>query len=182
MFKRVFIAISLVFVIVSCETMPVKEDSKKETVKKEDVKEALNEEEKTITREEPSRMKVVVYGADKEVQAVELEGKTYYVIGGKDVENMSEQEIKSSSLVAPIKITEETVKGTKGIVVTYYDVKIFLGKKGSIGTRVGIFEPQNNAWTVGNDMDRSQSIQIQLSRGIAGPIDIKRGSISLTYH
>lgn len=174
MFKKFFIAVSSIFVIVSCATMQTKEETKI-------TENSSKEEEKTITREDTPKMKVTVYGADKEVQAVELDGKTYYVIGGKDVENMSEQEIKSASLSAPLKITEQTVRGNRGIVIVYYDVKIFLGKKGTVGTTVGLFEPQKNDWTLGDDIDRTQSIQIKLSRGTAGPIAIKRGSISLTY-
>ena len=57
-----------------------------------------------------------------------------------------------------------------------------MGKKGAVGTTVGLFEPQKNDWTVGDDIDRSQAIQIKLSRGTAGPIDIKRGSISLSFN
>ncbi|WP_028328828.1 hypothetical protein [Brachyspira alvinipulli] len=177
MFKKFFIAISSIFIITSCATMPTKED----TTKTADNNSSKKEEEKTITREDTPQKKVTVYGADKEVQAIEIDGKTYYVIGGKDIENMSEQEIKSASLSSPLKITEQTVKGNRGIVIVYYDVKIFLGKKGAVSTTVGLFEPQKNDWTLGDDIDRSQSIQIKLSRGTAGPIAIKRASISLTY-
>lgn len=177
MFKKFFIAISSIFIITSCATMPTKE----ETTKTADNNSSKKEEEKTITREDTPQKKVTVYGADKEVQSIEIDGKTYYVIGGKDIENMSEQEIKSASLSSPLKITEQTVKGNRGIVIVYYDVKIFLGKKGAVGTTVGLFEPQKNDWTLGDDIDRSQSIQIKLSRGTAGPIAIKRASISLTY-
>ena len=179
MFKRVLAAVGLMIVMVGCVTMQPKDDAevKKEEVKKEEVK-----KEETVTRDDPSKMKVTVYGADKEVQAVEINGKTYYVLGGKDVESMTEQEIKSASVVAPIKVTEENIKGVNGIVVTYYDVKVFLGKRTGTGTIVGIFEPQKNDWTTGNDIDRSLSIQIKLSRNIAGPIDIKRGSISLAFN
>lgn len=175
MFKRVLIAICLMIIIIGCETIKPKDDNNN-TVKEDDKK------EEPVTREETPKMKVTVYGADKEIQAVELNDKVYYVLGGKDVENMTEQEIKSSSIVAPLKITEETVNGTKGIIITYYDVKVFLGKRTGTGTTVGIFEPQKDAWTTGDDIDRSQAIQIKLSRGIAGPIDIKRGSISLAFN
>ncbi|WP_297208247.1 hypothetical protein [uncultured Brachyspira sp.] len=179
MFKRFLIAVISMFVILSCETMQPTEDKKtSDNISKT----ASEDKEGSITREEAPKMKATIYGADKEVQAVELDGKTYYVIGGKDIENMSEQEIKSSSLVAPLKITEETIKGNRGIVIVYYDIKIFLGKKGVTGTTVGIFEPQKNDWTFGDDIDRSQSIQVKISKGTAGPIDIKRASISLTYN
>ena len=57
-----------------------------------------------------------------------------------------------------------------------------MGRRTGTGTTVGIFEPQKNDWTTGNDIDRSLSIQIKLSRNIAGPIDIKRGSISLAFN
>ena len=120
MLKKFFIAISSIFIITSCATMPTKEDtaktagnnnsSNKEEVKKEEVK-----KEETVTRDDPSKMKVTVYGADKEVQAVEINGKTYYVLGGKDVESMSEQEIKSASVVAPIKVTEENFSWVKKV-------------------------------------------------------------------
>lgn len=178
MLKKFFIAISSIFIITSCATMPTKEDTAKTAGNNNS---SNKEEENSIIREDTTQKKVTVYGADKEVQAVEIDGKTYYVIGGKDVENMSDQEIKSASLSSPLKITEQTVKGNRGIVIVYYDVKIFLGKKGAVGTTVGLFEPQKNDWTLGDDIDRSQSIQIKLSRGTAGPIAIKRASISLTY-
>ena len=161
MLKKFFIAISSIFIITSCATMPTKEDTAKTAGNNNS---SNKEEENSIIRENTAQKKVTVYGADKEVQAVEIDGKTYYVIGGKDVENMSDQEIKSASLSSPLKITEQTVKGNRGIVIVYYDVKIFLGKKGAVGTTVGLFEPQKNDWTLGDDIDRSQSIQIKLSR------------------
>lgn len=171
MLKKFLITVGLIMTIMGCETMKPKDDTPDK-----------DQKEETVVREDVTRMKVTVYGADKEVQAVEINDKVYYVIGGKDVEDMTEDEIKRSSLVAPLKVTEETVKGIRGIVVTYYDVKIFLGRRSGIGTTVGIFEPQKNDWTTGNDIDRSLSIQIKLSRNIAGPIDIKRGSISLAFN
>ena len=183
MFKKILIAALSMLFMVGCVTMQPKDDSteavKDDTDKKEEIE---DKKEETVTREEPSKMKVTVYGADKEIQAVELNDKVYYVIGGKDVEDMSEQEIRNSSIVAPLKVTESTVNGTRGIIVTYYDVKVFLGRRTGNNTTVGIFEPQKDAWTTGDDIDRSQAIQIKLSRGIAGPIDIKRGSISLAFN
>lgn len=177
MLKKILIAFVLMMMIIGCETLQPKNDKiTKDDTSNEDKK------EETITREDKPKRKVTVYGADKEVQAVEMNDKTYYVIGGKNTEDMTDAEIKNSSLVAPLKITEETINGTRGIVVTYYDVKVFLGKRTGIGTIVGIFEPQKNDWTTGNDIDRSLSIQIKLSRNIAGPIDIKRGSISLAFN
>ncbi|EKV57956.1 hypothetical protein [Brachyspira hampsonii] len=178
MLKKFFIVAGLVTILLGCATMQSKDNN---TLTKDNT---TNEDKKedTITREDTPKMKVTVYGADKEIQAVEINEKVYYVIGGKDVENMTEADIKKSSLVAPLKVTEETINGTKGIVVTYYDVKVFLGKRTGTGTIVGIFEPQKNDWTTGNDIDRSLSIQIKLSRNIAGPIDIKRGSISLAFN
>ena len=186
MIKKIFIAVVLMSILVGCATVQPKDNNtttKEDTVIKDDTsKIEEDKKEETITREDTPKMKVTVYGADKEIQAVEINDKVYYVIGGKDVENMTEAEIKKSSLVAPLKVTEETINGTKGIVVTYYDVKVFLGKRTGTGTIVGIFEPQKDDWTTGNDLDRSLSIQIKLSRNIAGPIDIKRGSISLAFN
>ena len=179
MIKKIFIAVVLMGILVGCVTMQPKDNN---TVTKDDSVNNEDKKEDTITREDTTKMKVTVYGADKEVQAVEINDKVYYVIGGKDVENMTEAEIKKASLVAPLKVTEETINGTKGIVVTYYDVKVFLGRRTGTGTTVGIFEPQKNDWTFGDDIDRSQSIQVKISKGTAGPIDIKRASISLTYN
>ena len=187
MFKKIFIAVVLMSVLVGCATMQPKDNNTiskdNNAVTKDDT--SKTEEDKkseTITREDTPKMKVTVYGADKEIQAVEIGDKVYYVIGGKDVEKMTESEIKKSSLVAPLKVTEETINGTRGIVVIYYDVKVFLGRRTGTGTIVGIFEPQKNDWTTGNDLDRSLAIQIKLSRNIAGPIDIKRASISLAFN
>ena len=185
MIKKIFIAVVLMSILVGCVTMQPKDNNtttKDNAVTKDDTANNEDKKEDTITREDTTKMKVTVYGADKEIQAVEINDKVYYVIGGKDVEDMTEAEIKKSSLVAPLKVTEETINGTKGIVVTYYDVKVFLGRRTGTGTTVGIFEPQKNDWTTGNDIDRSLSIQIKLSRNIAGPIDIKRVSISLAFN
>lgn len=107
--------------------------------------------------------------------------KIYYVLGKNSSQNINEQNIKNISLVAPLKISEEIVKGHKGIVITYYDVKIFLGEKSSNEVKVGLFEPQKNSWTVGNDTDRSQSIQLKLSDRSTGLMTIGRSSISLSY-
>ena len=153
MFKRVLAAVGLMIVMVGCVTMQPKDDAevKKEEVKKEEVK-----KEETVTRDDPSKMKVTVYGADKEVQAVEINGKTYYVLGGKDVESMTEQEIKSASVVAPIKVTEENIKGVNGIVVTYYDVKIGLGDDINTAYDLGTVEP-NDSLLVRFAVKKSQS-------------------------
>ncbi|WP_295160606.1 hypothetical protein [uncultured Brachyspira sp.] len=170
MFKKILIALSLIIMITGCETIPEKDNKNNTEIK-----------EKDIVREDPSKMKVTAYGADKEVQAVEINDKVYYIIGGKDPENMTEQEVKKLSLAAPLKIAEETVKGIKGIVVSYYDVKVFLGRRTGINTSVGIFEPQKNDWTIGSDLNRSLLIQIKLPRSTSS-IDIKRGSISLGFN
>ena len=103
-------------------------------------------------------------------------------MGKNSSQNINEQNIKNISLVAPLKISEEIVKGYKGIVITYYDVKIFLGEKNfKRSLQVGLFEPQKNSWTVGNDTDRSQSIQLKLSDRSTGLMTIGRSSISLSY-
>ena len=95
---------------------------------------------------------------------------------------MTEDEIKNSSLVAPLKITEETIKGIDGIVIKYYDVQIFLGEQNRFGnTKVGLFEPQNRAWTIGEDKKRNNEIELKLSNSTV-TITIKRGSISLRYY
>lgn len=167
MFRNIFIVISVLFIF-SCKTIeiPPQEEEPKPAVKKE---------------EEPPKIKIKEFGADNEVLCVTIEDKIYYVLGKNSSQNINEQNIKNISLVAPLKISEEIVKGYKGIVITYYDVKIFLGEKSSSEVKVGLFEPQKNSWTVGNDTDRSQSIQLKLSDRSTGLMTIGRSSISLSY-
>lgn len=167
MFRNILILFSIVF-ISSCKTIteiPEKPEKK--------------EEPAPVVKEEP-KITIKEYGADGEVLSVKIDDKNYYVLGKNNPQNINEQNIKNLSLVAPLKIAEETVRGNKGIVITYYDVKIFLGEKGA-GVKVGLFEPQKNAWTVGDDIDRSQSIQIKLADNGIGLITVGRSSISLSY-
>lgn len=170
MFRNILILFSIVF-ISSCKTIteiPEKPEKK--------------EEPAPVVKEEPKEPKITIkeFGADGEVLSVKIDDKNYYVLGKNNPQNINEQNIKNLSLVAPLKIAEETVRGNKGIVITYYDVKIFLGEKG-VGVKVGLFEPQKNAWTVGDDIDRSQSIQIKLADNGIGLITVGRSSISLSY-
>ena len=68
MFKRFLIAVISMFVILSCETMQPTEDKKtSDNISKT----ASEDKEGSITREEAPKMKATIYGADKEVQAVD---------------------------------------------------------------------------------------------------------------
>ena len=111
--------------------------------------------------EEPPKIEIKEFGADNEVLCVTIGDKIYYVLGKNSSQNINEQNIKN--------------------IITYYDVKIFLGEKSSSEVKVGLFEPQKNSWTVGNDTDRSQSIQLKLSDRSTGLMTIGRSSISLSY-
>ena len=164
MFRNILIIFAVIF-ISGCRTVTEIPEKKEET------EPVIKEEPKIIIKE---------FGADGEVLSVKINDKTYYVLGKNNPQNINEQNIKNLSLVAPLKITEETTKGNKGIVITYYDVKIFLGEKGA-GVKVGLFEPQKNAWTIGDDIDRTQSIQIKLADNGIGLITVGRSSISLSY-
>ncbi|TKZ36016.1 hypothetical protein [Brachyspira catarrhinii] len=168
MFRNILILFFIVF-LSSCKTIT-------EIQEKEETTPAIEEKKE----EEKPKITIKEYGADGEVLSVKIDDKTYYVLGKNNPQNINEQNIKNLSLVAPLKIAEETVRGNKGIVITYYDVKIFLGEKGA-GVKVGLFEPQKNAWTVGDDIDRSQSIQIKLADNGIGLITVGRSSISLSY-
>ena len=165
MFRNILIIFAVIF-ISGCRTVTEIPE------KKEEPAPVVKEEPKIIIKE---------FGADGEVLSVKINDKTYYVLGKNNPQNINEQNIKNLSLVAPLKISEEIVKGYKGIVITYYDVKIFLGEKSSSEVKVGLFEPQKNSWTVGNDTDRSQSIQLKLSDRSTGLMTIGRSSISLSY-
>ena len=167
MFRNILIIFAIIF-LAGCKTVSEIPEKPEKT---EEPEPAIKEEPKIIIKE---------YGADGEVLSVKINDKTYYVLGRNNPQNINENNIKNLSLVAPLKITEETIKGNKGIVITYYDVKIFLGEK-SAGVKVGLFEPQKNAWTIGDDIDRSQSIQIKLADNGIGLITIGRSSISLSY-
>lgn len=163
MFKSIIIFFSMLLAI-GCKTIEPKKEEIVEIPKKE------------------SKIKVIDYGVDSEIQSVNINGNKYYILGSdKNIENMTEEEVKSLSLVAPLIVSEESIKGIDGIVIKYYDIKIFLSEKNILGsTKVGLFEPQNRAWTIGEDKDRTKNIQLQLNNSIAG-INIKRGSISLSY-
>ena len=133
-------------------------------------------------KEDDSKDKTLKYGEDSEIQSIYINGKKYYVLSADNIEDMTEDEIKNSSLVAPLKITEETIKGIDGIVIKYYDVQIFLGEQNRFrNTKVGLFEPQNRAWTIGEDKKRNNEIELKLSNSTV-TITIKRGSISLRYY
>lgn len=167
MFRNILIIFAIIF-LAGCKTVS-------------EIPEKIEEPEPAIEKkEEEPKIIIKEYGADGEVFSVKINDKTYYVLGRNNPQNINENNIKNLSLVAPLKITEETIKGNKGIVITYYDVKIFLGEKGA-GVKVGLFEPQKNAWTIGDDIDRSQSIQIKLADNGIGLITIGRSSISLSY-
>ena len=160
MFKKAMIFIIIVFAI-GCKTVETTIDNNAET-KKEENKNIDDNAEETAKKNE-SKIEVLEYGADSEIKAIDINDKKYYVLNADDIENMTEDEIKNSSLVAPLKITEETIKGNDGIVIKYYDVQIFLGKKNRFGaTKVGLFEPQYRAWTVGEDKKRKNVVQYRI--------------------
>ena len=170
MFKNILIIFATILFFAGCKTIS-------------EIPEKIEESTPTTEKKEEEESKIIIkeYGADGEVFSVKINDKIYYVLGKNSSQNINEQNIKNISLVAPLKISEEIVKGYKGIVITYYDVKIFLGEKSSSEVKVGLFEPQKNSWTVGNDTDRSQSIQLKLSDSSTGLMTIGRSSISLSY-
>lgn len=175
MFKKVMTFIIVLFVI-GCKTVETTIDNNTEIKKEEN-----NNAEETSKKNE-SKIEVLEYGADSEIKSVNINGKKYYVLNADNVEDMSEKEIKNSSLVAPLKITEETIKGNDGIVIRYYDVQVFLSEKKRIGgAKVGLFEPQYKSWTIGEDKKRNNDIELKLSNSTV-TITIKRGSISLRYY
>lgn len=170
MLKKMSIILSTIFIVISiagCKTIESEIKEEQKPIVKED-------------KEETPKITIKEFGADREVLSVKIGNKTYYVLGKNNTKNINEENIKNINLVAPLKISEETVKGFNGIVITYYDIKIFLGEKGS-SVKVGLFEPQKNSWTIGDDIDRSQSIQIKLADNGVGLITIGRSSISLSY-
>lgn len=176
MFKKMSIILSTIFIvfivisIAGCKTIESEIKEEQKPIVKEDKED----------KEETPKITIKEFGADREVLSVKIGNKTYYVLGKNNTKNINEENIKNINLVAPLKISEETVKGFNGIVITYYDIKIFLGEKGS-SVKVGLFEPQKNSWTIGDDIDRSQSIQIKLADNGVGLITIGRSSISLSY-
>ncbi|TXJ41823.1 hypothetical protein [Brachyspira pilosicoli] len=183
MFKKI-ITIIIILCTVGCKTLETAKDSN--TMKDNKTEIADNNKsdvkENNEIKEETSKDEIVMYGSNSEIQSIYINGKKYYVLNADNIENMTENEIKNSSLVAPLKITEETIKGNDGIVIKYYDVQIFLEKKNRIGaTKVGLFEPQYRAWTIGEYKKRNNDIELKLSNSTV-TITIKRGSISLRYY
>ena len=63
MIKKIFIAVVLMGILVGCVTMQPKDNN---TVTKDDSVNNEDKKEDTITREDTTKMKVTVYGADKE--------------------------------------------------------------------------------------------------------------------
>ncbi|MEI0610899.1 hypothetical protein [Brachyspira pilosicoli] len=188
MFKKM-ITFIIILCTVGCRTLETAKDSNniKDNNNKTEINDKSETKENNNTKEEPlkeddAKEKIVKYGADSEIQSIYINEKKYYVLNADNLEDMTEDEIKNSSLVAPLKITEETIKGNDGIVIKYYDVQIFLGNKNRFGaTKVGLFEPQNRAWTIGEDKNRNNDIELKLSNSTV-TITIKRGSISLRYY
>ena len=178
MFKKVITLIIILFTV-GCKTLETAKDDNN-NIKDNNTEINNNNENNNI--EETSKDEIVKYGPDSEIQSIYINGKKYYVLNADNIENMTENEIKNSSLVAPLKITEETVKGNDGIVIKYYDIQIFLEKKNRLGaTKAGLFEPQYRAWTIGEDKKRNNEIELKLSNSTV-TITIKRGSISLRYY
>lgn len=181
MFKKI-ITIIIILCTVGCKTLETAKDSNTMKDNKTEIADKSDVKENNEIKEETSKDEIVMYGSNSEIQSININGKKYYVLNADNIENMTEDEIKSSSLVAPLKITEETIKGNDGIVIKYYDVQIFLEKKNRIGaTKVGLFEPQYRAWTIGEYKKRNNDIELKLSNSTV-TITIKRGSISLRYY
>ncbi len=148
-----------------------------------DVKEASN---KNIESPKEDKKKNKAYGNNKEIQAYTLNGKNYYLLGLKDyAENLSEAEIKKAIInTSLVKIKEGTIEGSKGVIIVYYDIQLFLEENKSYGkSKVGIFELYNNSWVMGyNESKESNTIQIKNNGKIIGPVVITRGSISRAYN
>jgi len=126
------------------------------------------------------------FGEDEEIQAYVLNGKIYYLVNtNKDIKYISDRDIKLYSVdTNRMNIKETTINGIDGIVLTFYDVKVFLEKtKYSGKARVGIFEPSSNRWLIGNDRNRDKNI-IEFSYGDEeiGPVIINKSSISRAYN
>lgn len=130
--------------------------------------------------------KIKSYGNNKEIQAYTLNGKNYYLLGLKDsASKLSESEIKKAIInTNSVKIKEATIEGSKGVIVTYYDIKLFLEENKAYGkSKVGIFELYNNSWVMGyNESKESNTIEIKNDGKIIGPIVINFGSISRAYN
>lgn len=193
MFKKM-ITFIIILCTVGCRTLEtakesnnIKDNNNKTEINNNENNDKSETKENNNIKEEPlkeddSKDKTLKYGEDSEIQSIYINGKKYYVLSADNIEDMTEDEIKNSSLVAPLKITEETIKGIDGIVIKYYDVQIFLGEQNRFGnTKVGLFEPQNRAWTIVEDKKRNNEIELKLSNSTV-TITIKRGSISLRYY
>lgn len=193
MFKKM-ITFIIILCTVGCRTLEtakesnnIKDNNNKTEINNNENNDKSETKENNNIKEEPlkeddSKDKTLKYGEDSEIQSIYINGKKYYVLSDDNIEDMTEDEIKNSSLVAPLKITEETIKGIDGIVIKYYDVQIFLGEQNRFrNTKVGLFEPQNRAWTIGEDKKRNNEIELKLSNSTV-TITIKRGSISLRYY
>ena len=180
MFKKIITFIIIVFTI-GCKTVETTIDNNTETKKEENKN--IDENVEEISKKNEPKTEILEYGADSEIQSININGKKYYILNDNNIENMAENEVKKSSLVAPLKITEETIKGNNGIVIKYYDVQVFLEEKKRIGNaKVGLFEPQNRAWTIGEDKDRTKNDTTLKLNNATVSITIKRGSISLRYY
>ncbi len=126
------------------------------------------------------------FGGDEEIQVYEEDNKLYYLLNtNKDIRDISSEDLKQYSIdTNRVNIKNATIQGASGIVLTFYDVKVFLEKtKSSSRTKVGVFEPASNKWIIGYDKDRDKNSMVFIyEEDEIGPITIKRSGISRAYN
>ena len=127
------------------------------------------------------------FGGDEEVQVYEVDNKLYYLVNtNKDIKDISYQDLKLYSIDANrVNIKKTTIEGADGIVLTFYDIKVFLEKtkSSSSRTKVGVFEPSSSKWIIGYDKDRDKNSMGFIYDGDEiGPITINRSGISRAYN
>lgn len=130
-----------------------------------------------------ARIKKSSFGGDKEIQAYVLDNKVYYMLNID--KNILDKDIGLYSIdTNRVNAKEVTIDGIDGIVLTFYDIKIFLEEtKSSCNTRVGIFEPSSNRWIIGYDKNRDvNAIGFTYNKEEIGPVIINRSSISRAYN
>ena len=142
--------------------------------------------EDKIISDNTDNIKRYSFGGDEEIQVYEADNELHYLLNtNKDTKDISSEDLKKYAIdTNRVTIENATIQGVNGIVLTFYDIKVFLEKtKSSSRTKVGIFEPSSNKWIMGYDKNRDKnSMDFIYDDEQIGPITIKRSGISRAYN
>lgn len=163
----------MILFVVSCITHPLPKPTPKPDIV-------------VVETVEPKNKDIYSFGSDKEVQIYILDDKVYYLLGiDKDIKYVSSNDLQIFAInTNTVNVSEVSIDGIDGIILSYYDIKIFLEQTKQLGsTRVGVFEPKSNSWSIGYDKNRdNNAIEFPYSNQNIGPVVINISSISRAYN